>query len=148
MRFKWLTVFSVTATITGAYASVAAAAQSHQVVAAFTKADAPFAVADSKWSRVLGGSSITLAHLQEANAAFVPAIEAFNAALAKIHFTGTAATDIAKVITLQKQEITILKHTMSIKSFETSFGALTGKFVAAQAALSKDLGLPAAEIVI
>jgi hypothetical protein len=86
--------------------------------------------------------------LSKACLAFVPAVNAFDASLKKIGFTGKTATDIASLIKLNNQLVPILSHIKSVKSFEAQFLPIDRKYFVIQEALSKDLGIEEAEIQI
>jgi len=148
VRCRWLSALVVSTVVLGAGAQVAAASQSKSVMAQWRAAEKPFTAADYRWSNVIGQSNAPWTKVKAANGAFVPAIKTFNTALGKIHFTGSAAGDIGKVIALQKQEITLLSTASSEKTFVSGFKALVPKFVQLQTALGKDLGVPAGDIII
>jgi len=149
VRLKWFgTAAAAAALVVAAAAPASASSQPPKVISEWKAADAVFAKANEKWSAVIEQSNPSLSALQKAGATFAPAISAFNSALQKINFTGKAAADVSAVVTLQKQEVSIVRGIKSIKSFEASFGPLVPKFVALQTALGKDLGIPAAEIII
>jgi hypothetical protein len=145
---RWLSALVAAAIVIGGSASVASASQSAKVVSEWKAADGPFATADGKWTSALSGSNPSLSQVKKASLAFIPAVKTFDSALQKIHFTGKTASDISSLIKTNKKEITILGHVTSLKSFISQFGALDPTFQALQGALSKDLGIQEAEIII
>jgi hypothetical protein len=149
MRLRLLSALAVTTIVIGAGASAASASQSSTVLGQWKKAEAAFSPADMKWSNVMDSSTApTLANLQKVNKTFASAIGKFDTALGKIHFTGKTKSDIASLVKLEKQTITVLDNTKSLKSFEAEFGPLFPKYQALQGTLGKDLGIPTAEIII
>ena len=147
MLRKWLVAISMAVPMLAVTASASASAPTGQV-AAFKKADAAFAGPNLKWSRVLEQPHPTVAGVAKASAAFLPAVRAFDTALQKIGFSGKTGQDIAAVVKLNDQLIPVLGHVTSLKQFESGVGPLVGRFAALQTALSKDLGIPAADIIL
>jgi hypothetical protein len=148
VRSRWLSVLAATTIILGASASAASASVAPKVLSGWKKAELAFSRADTRWSKVLTQSSVTLAQLQKANLAFAPAVKTFDISLGKIHFSGKTATDIGTLVKANKQEIVVLSHTTSLKSFEAKFTPLEQKYMALQVDLSKDLGIQEAYIML
>lgn len=151
MRLRSLTVLALATTVIGASASVATASQPPAVVAQWTKAEHTFTPASIKWSAVVTSSKIpSLAALQKANKAYASALGTFDTALGKIGFTGKTKSDVATLIKLNKESIPILDHTTGVKSFVSAYSPIISKFVSLNLAgsLSKDLGIPEADIYI
>jgi hypothetical protein len=149
VRLRLLSALAVTTIVIGAGASAASAAQSSKVLGQWKKAEVAFSPADTAWSKVIDSSKApTLANLQKANKTYASAVGTFDTALGKIHFTGKTKSDIASLIKLEKQTITVLDNTKSLKSFVSEFSPLFPKYTALQEALGKDLGIPTAEITI
>jgi hypothetical protein len=80
--------------------------------------------------------------------AFVPALKTFDAGLAKVGFTGNAATQAADIEKLNGQLVTILSSIKSVGAFQSQVEALFSKYQGVQAALAKDLGVPTADVII
>jgi hypothetical protein len=150
MRRSWFTVLAAFTLVVGVGASTATASASvsPKVLAQFKKVYGPFAVANIKWSDVLEGPNANLEKISKACAAFVPDIKAFDEGLHKIAFTGKTATDMASLIKLNNQSLPILSHVTSLKTFEKQYVPLTARYVSLQVALGKDLGIPAADLVL
>ncbi|HTV11646.1 MAG TPA: hypothetical protein VME20_07265 [Acidimicrobiales bacterium] len=149
MHFRWPRLLAITAITVTASTSAASASVSPSVLSQWKRAEAAFAPADNKWSAVIESSTApTLGELVKANNAFVPAVKAFDSALGKISFTGKTAKDILALMALNQKEVTVLSHTTSVKGFESGLVPLVGKYMSLQGALSKDLGIPAAEIIL
>jgi hypothetical protein len=149
VRLRLLSALAVTTIVIGAGASAASASQSSTVLGQWKKSEAAFSPADTAWSKVIDSSTApTLANLQKANKTFASAVGKFDTALGKIHFTGKTKSDIGSLIKLEKQTITILDNTKSLKSFAAELGPLFQKYTSFQDALGKDLGIPTAEIII
>jgi hypothetical protein len=148
VRFRVATAITVVPIVLAVGVASASASVPSKVLAGWKKADGAFAVADGKWSTVLEQANPSLSQVEKADAAFIPAIKTFNSALGKIGFSGKTETDINSVVKVQDEEITVLSHVTSLHSFEAGMGPITQKLLALQESLSKDLGIPAAEIIV
>jgi hypothetical protein len=146
VRLRWLSALAAATIVLGASASVASASQSHKVVSEWTAADGAFSTALSKWESVVEGGNLSKA--KKASLAFIPAINTFDSKLQKIHFTGKTATDIGSLISENKKEIKVMSHVTGLRSLVSQFSALGPAFRTIGAALSKDLGIPEADIII
>ncbi len=150
MRPKFLKALAALTTVAafGAITSVASAAAPSKIVYQFKRADATFAPANEKWSAVVQSSSASIAQIRKADLAYVPAVKAFDTALQKIAFTGKTARDISTLIKLNKKEISVLSKATTTKSLQAGLSPIMGQYVTLQLALSKDLGIPAAELIL
>jgi hypothetical protein len=149
LRSRWLTAFALGAAIIGFSTTVASAAVPAAQMKSFKALEGPFSAADSKFTAALSVmSNPTVAQVKKPSSAFVPALKTFDAGLLKIGFTGKAATDVKTVVSLNTALIGVLSHIKSVASFETGFGALQGRYVLAQQALAKDLGVPSGDVII
>jgi hypothetical protein len=150
VRLKCFAVLATTVAVFGLGLQAASASVTHQQIAAWTSVDAKFGKADLTWTTALSSMSnnTPASKLSKACLAFVPAVNAFDASLKKIGFTGKTATDIASLIKLNNQLVPILSHIKSVKSFEAQFLPIDRKYFVIQEALSKDLGIEEAEIQI
>jgi hypothetical protein len=148
MRFKWFTVLAAASALVAVSAQGADAKVTSAQLKKWEAIDTPFGKADFVWSTAIQKLSpnSTVAEVQKPCLAFVPAIKTFNKGLSKLGFTGTPGSDVAKLIKLNLAEIAVFTNIHSVKSFESDFGALDGQFMSLQAALSKDLGIPEADI--
>jgi hypothetical protein len=120
------------------------------VSAKFTGLDKTFAAADHKWTDAIEAlhSSSPASAASKPSVAFIPAIKTFDSGLVKVGFTGGAATTAASIVALNNQLIGVLGSIKSLPAFESQFGKLFPKYLPLQAALAKDLGIPAADVTI
>jgi hypothetical protein len=134
----------------GTQASLAGASSSSAQLTKFKALEGPFSQADNKWTNALSAltGSPTVAQVSTPSLAFVPALKTFDSGLLKIGFTGKTATDVATVVKLNGQLVTLLSSIKSVKAFQSSFSVLYAKYGAVQAALAKDFGIPTAEVII
>jgi|GEM_PF-1986956 hypothetical protein len=136
---------------TGTQASLAGASASPAAqLSKFKALDGPFSQADNKWTNALSAlsSSATVSQISKPSLAFVPALKTFDSGLQKAGFTGKIATEIADVEKLNGQLVTLLSSIKSVKSFQSAFSSLFGKYLPVQAALAKDFGIATADVVI
>jgi len=150
LRLKWFAVLATTTAVLGLGMQAASASVTSKQLAKWKSADGTFSKADGTWSAALStmSNNTPVAKLSKACLAFVPAVKTFDTAVQKIGFTGKTGTDIASLIKLNDKLVPILSHITSVKSFETQFSGLDPQFFALQAALSKDLGIPEAEVQV
>jgi len=131
-----------------ATSGTASASVTPKVLSEWKKAEATFAPQVTKWSSALQSSNPSLSQISKACAAFVPYVKAFDNAIGKIAFTGKTATDISALLKLNAKEIAVIGHVTSLKSFETGMVPLAAQYYKVQLALGKDLGVPAAEVIL
>jgi hypothetical protein len=150
LRLKCFAVLATTAAVFGLGVQAASASVTHKQLAEWTSVDGTFGKADFTWTSALSSMSnnTPVSKLSKACLAFVPAVNKFDTAIKKIGFTGKTGTDIASLIKVNDKLVPILSHITSVKSFESQFLPLDRQYGALQTALSKDLGIEAAEIQI
>lgn len=150
MRSKWFTVSMAAAFFFVGSQAAPAGAVSAKQLSSFKTLDGPFSKADNKWTNALSSlsSKSTVAQVSKPSLAFVPALKTFDTGLAKIGFTGNAASEAADVVKLNGQLVTILSSIKSVSSLQTQLAALFSKYQSVQDALAKDLGVPAGDVVI
>jgi len=151
MRSKLFTVSMVAVALFFVGSQVASAGSvSAKQLASFKALEGPFSKADTKWTSALSNlsSKSTVAQVSKPSLAFVPALKTFDAGLAKVGFTGNAATQAADIEKLNGQLVTILSSIKSVGAFQSQVEALFSKYQGVQAALAKDLGVPTADVII
>jgi hypothetical protein len=152
MRGKWYSVSAVALILLCVSSqSVSASGLSPaKQLSAFKKLDGVYSDADNKWTNALSSltASSTVAQVSKPSLAFVPAINAFDAGLKKVAFTGKVATEIAAVIKTNEQLQSDLSSIKSVKGLQVELSALLPKDEPLQQALAKDFGVPAGDIVV
>jgi hypothetical protein len=152
MRLKCIAALATATAVfgLGAQAASASAMATSKQVSAWKKVDGTFSGKDFTWTSAVGGMSLStpVSKLSKACLAFVPAVKDFDTAIEKIGFTGKTATEVASLVKLNNKLVPVLSHITSVKSFESQFEKLFPQYLPIQAALSKDLGIPEADIQV
>jgi hypothetical protein len=150
VRLKCVAVVATAAAVLGLGMQAASASVPAKQLAEWKSVDGTFSKADFTWSSALESMSAKtpVSKLSKSCLTFVPAVKTFDTAIKKIGFTGKTGTDIASLIKVNNKLVPILSHITSIKSFESQFSALESQYMGLQTALSKDLGIQEAEIII